>query len=526
MTVSQRNKLPTTQRAYTMRLGRARGTCTACRGRTCDCWREALWETHTAVNRGAKAFGDWLLTMRGGLCHTLADVANPTTDEDRRGRRILLALSWLSVEDERGAPNRNGLRVATGKDEADTRRKAVEAALRGILKDREVEEGEIESWLKDCGPSLEGSIREDAVWVNRSRAFDGAAQRWTSLTRTDAREAVAEFFGDTSEYLSLPIAPNGGYDGAAPVGSEHDVEFRKVAREWISFNFGKGEKNDNKDIANRLTGLGSLAFDEFAGKDGTDLAAAIAERVRAEVSGDLGTTLVSIRAAIGWKTGRRSRGRGAIEDTCKKKELTRDDLDKLAKKLREEAAQKEAAGRCLLSWVGELRKCLEAAIGFRYVTGRDLIDEYSTMLDHGARRVSVAHSWIKRAEQRRREFEQDARTLDALRKRAPDGVRWLDQFCADRSTATGASTGSGYRIRKRAVGGWPKVLSAWASCKTADERIAAAREVQADPETEKPGDIQLFEALAADEAVCVWRDRDENPDASILTDYVAGTTAK
>jgi hypothetical protein len=58
-------QLPTTQRAYTLRLRGINPTDTA--------WRDALWATHEAVNQGAKVFGDWLLTLRGGLCHTLAD---------------------------------------------------------------------------------------------------------------------------------------------------------------------------------------------------------------------------------------------------------------------------------------------------------------------------------------------------------------------------------------------------------------------------------------------------------------------
>ena len=46
-----------TQRAYTLRL---RGA-----GPQDQSWRDALWATHEAVNKGAKAFGDWLLTLRG-----------------------------------------------------------------------------------------------------------------------------------------------------------------------------------------------------------------------------------------------------------------------------------------------------------------------------------------------------------------------------------------------------------------------------------------------------------------------------
>ena len=74
-------KLPTTQRAYTLRL-------TGADPRD-NSWRDALWATHEAVNRGAKAFGDWLLTMRGGLRRS----PPATKDAERSQRRVIPALS-------------------------------------------------------------------------------------------------------------------------------------------------------------------------------------------------------------------------------------------------------------------------------------------------------------------------------------------------------------------------------------------------------------------------------------------------
>jgi len=91
--MSSEPNLPATQRAYTLRLS---GT-----NREDAAWRDRLWRTHDSVNQGAKIFGDWLLTLRGGLCHTLAD-GDPDSQKDRR---IILALSWLSVESAAGAPD-------------------------------------------------------------------------------------------------------------------------------------------------------------------------------------------------------------------------------------------------------------------------------------------------------------------------------------------------------------------------------------------------------------------------------------
>ena len=55
--------------------------------------------------------------------------------------------------------------------------------------------------------------------------------------------------------------------------------------------------------------------------------------------------------------------------------------------------------------------------------------------------------------------------------------------------------------------------------------MKAARGVEADPEMDKFGDIQLFEALADDEAKCVWL-RDGKPDSGPLKDYVRAKDAE
>jgi len=142
----KQDKPPVTQRAYTLRLRGADPNDKS--------WRDALWWTHEAVNKGAKAFGDWLLTLRGGLDHTLADTGvkggegksdRDPTAEERKARRILLALSWLSVESELGAPA--GLIIASGKDAAEDRNGKIVAALEEILTSRNVAKNEID----ECG---------------------------------------------------------------------------------------------------------------------------------------------------------------------------------------------------------------------------------------------------------------------------------------------------------------------------------------------------------------------------------------
>lgn len=523
-----------TQRAYTLRLDRAPGTCRSCGKEECACWREALWATHEAVNKGAKAFGDWLLTLRGGLCHTLAEQVpasggkppQPLTAEERRDRRILLALSWLSVEDERGAPTEFVVARASDRDRAEL----AQCALREILGRRGLGEPEIESWLQDCGASLGAAIRDDAAWVNRSAAFDGIKKGWPSLDRDGARAVLVGFFGDVAEYLGLPALDRAAQNDG-PVASDlgRDDKFGKVARDWVSFNFGTGKKTDKALIANNLHTLSRMRLRSFVGRSGKELADAIASKLGVHSCPELRKTLKCIHRAVGWITGRPSTGQRAVERACHLPHLRASDLAQLEESLRREAGrQSKSAQRCVPMWVGDFQRSLGTLIGMKYLDGRNLTDEFSVMLDHAGRRVSIAHSWIKRAEARRRGFEADAKKLEDLRRRAPQAVDWLDRFCEERSASSGAGVGGGYRIRKRAIQGWERVVQAWADpgCRTEEERVAAAREVQADPEIEKFGDIQLFEALASDEATCVWKSHTGEPDSSILSDYVAARTAE
>jgi hypothetical protein len=143
------------------------------------------------------------------------------------------------------------------------------------------------------------------------------------------------------------------------------------------------------------------------------------------------------------------------------------------------------------------------------------------MLDHAARRVSATHSWIKLNELRRQQFAVDAEKINRV---PPVARAWLHQYCDQRSAETGAA--DAYRIRRRAHQGWKQIVETWAAppCTTEEDRIAAARDIQGDPEI-RFGDIQLFEALAAEDAIPVWGGS-HAPDPEILLDYAAAVEAR
>jgi hypothetical protein len=185
------------ERTYTFRLTEAPGQPDAA-------WRRRLWLTHEAVNAGSRLFGDWLLTLRGGLCHSLAETTkgrgrarNHDDAKPIRRRRVLLALSWLSVESRHGAP----LEFAVASTPSHTPRTL--AALADILEKRGLAAPVIEQWLQDCRAALESPIRDDAVWINRSAAFDVLAAGQNQATaRADCRQVLWSLF--TDQYLVLP----------------------------------------------------------------------------------------------------------------------------------------------------------------------------------------------------------------------------------------------------------------------------------------------------------------------------------
>lgn len=531
--MSNETTLPTTQRAYTLRL---RGIDES------DCsWRDALWATHEAVNKGAKTFGDWLLTLRGGLGHKLADEpvkekadkTRPPTQAERRDRRILLALSWLSVEDAHGAPRDESLIVARGTDSADCRARKLGDALAGILQARGVVDSELGdpnkkpedqagTWLGDCMPSLSAAIREDAVWVNRSAAFDGFAIRTCGQVDRDyAARTVLGFLELKGPYFELPSLSDD--ESAANVGRGEEKPLVNEATGWLCDNWGAGVKNDKAQISQTLSRL-TVNLDAFVGQPGETLLRELCQRVGVDSAAvPVSGWLKALFGAIGWKGGRPSAGRMAIEAAMASTSLGEDEIKKLRDKFEKEAGDKRTESTITVPiWMPLERAHLEQLIGVRYRITKDHTFEFAVMLDHAARRVSIGHSWIKRAEAERSNFESERQRIESV----PTDVRvWLDEFFQDRSSATNAT--DSYAVRKRALGGksakaWKAVVEVWKKCDSEDERKKAVGQVQSDwDDDEKFGHSELFEKLAVDEARLVWA---TGPEA--LIDYVASRDAE
>jgi hypothetical protein len=532
-----------TQRAYTLRL--------AGLDPSDDSWREALWQTHEAVNIGAKVFGDWLLTFRGGLDHTLADKKfkgrggkneRVSSDEERRMRRIFLALSWLSVESRLGAPDK--FIVATGEEDEETRNKKVIKAFEEILKKRDLSKKEVEEWKEDCKISLNSAIRKDAVWVNRSKAFDEACSYLKgALNREDVWDFLGFFFLSPDTYL----APEKSVDEESTESEQVDErkDFVEKAGQWLSSRFGMGKGADFQRMAEVCKEIGLWADPARAGIGGKRAIEEITRRLSRKGFGPDLCNLSEILSLISGP-GYKSATRNLLKKLSEQGTIGRQDLDNLKTKAEKDAqkCEEKVGKKGHRKYADSILQEVEKNSGMTYLAdkngnnvfisdrekfgSKDLLGasrhrEFAVMLDHAARRVSSTHTWIKRAEANRRKYEEDANKMKFIPTKIKE---WLCEFCENRSAALGAS--EPYRIRRRAVEGWKEVVDAWSKegCNTTEDRIASARRLQG--ELENFGDIELFEALADEDARCVWHvdgDPQKAPSHQLLLDYVAAEEA-
>ncbi|HEX5431312.1 MAG TPA: type V CRISPR-associated protein Cas12b, partial [Bryobacteraceae bacterium] len=326
------------------------------------------------MNRGTKAFGDWLLTLRGGLCHTLADAEIPTkdkntsrspTDAERRDRRILLALSWLNVEDEQGAPAQCGVRVAIGRDAPKQRGEAVEAALRGILKKRGLSDHEIQPWLRDCGPSLRARIREDAAWINRSACFDNAvASMGPALTREEVWDFLEPFFDTREAYF-------GGLTNSQKEGDEPTMQDEKSkdlvqkASQWLSSRFGTAKGADFQSITIAYQRIAKWAAAADSGRAGTTTLDDLAAFLKVAPGSDSLKCVLHRISGPGYK----SATRNSLKKIATQSSVMQEDLRTLSERAEQDASacEKKTGRKGPRPWADAILKDVQDQCRFTYL---------------------------------------------------------------------------------------------------------------------------------------------------------------
>ncbi len=487
-------------------------------------WRDLLWRTHVTANRATQVWGDWLLTLRGGLPASLAD--------DHPERRVLIALSWLSVECPASLAPKKHI-VACGTDDASVRRSKVMSRFDQLLKRLNV--GDEKGWCDAAETTLTARIRDDAVWVDRSAAFAEAVSCMSStLGLTEIWDLLGRFLGTVESYFKLPKQSDDSLGSA----EDQTRELIKEAMGWLSNRFGKDGKG--ADFQALSQSYGRLA--DISQRINATSGSALIEGIAREFN--VIPTLEAVLSCFG-ASGHKSATRNKLKLLGIATAITSDQTKHLSSVAQSdcEKCRKSVGRKSRQAWASEIMTDVERRSGFTYQPSSSVKphrDQCSVVLDHAARRVKITNSWIKRAEVERQQFQADASKLEDTNHVPTVARQWLDDFRERQFEESGSL--DDYLIRKRAIDGWDKIVQAWTALgteSTRGQRIEAARDVQANlDDNEKFGDIQLFagygdensseprKCLADDDAFCVWHDADGQPTGDILKNYVAATVAE
>lgn len=508
-----------TQRAYTLKL---RGI-----DKKNNNWRDKLWLTHEAVNNGVKSFGDWLLTFRGGISHDLicnsVDSKN-LNDEEIRNQRILIALSWLSVESEKGAPAEFIINFDLDSKTGERKWKTVET-LQEILLSKNLSKEETQNWIDDCKTSISAEIREDAVWVNRNKAFANfQLENKIEISKEDIWDLLDIFFSNKKSYLKGITVSKDNNNSQVKTKAEEPKDLSQKARGWLSRRFGKGKSANFGEFIKVYEGIKNYIPKVNINVQGKEFIKNLAKELGILKKDSSGLEdIFELLRGPGYKSSTKKR----LENIFNKNELISNEiLEKLKKGLENDIEKcnnnKGKKGDRLYS--NYILKCVEEKCGINYFdqNGVARINEYSVILDHAARRVSIVHSWIKRAEATRTKFDDNIKKLDNVTQ---DAKQWLDNYCEIRGETNNSL--NEYLINERAISSWELVVNEWSNidCKTESDRLSAAKKLQNEIEGDKKfGDINLFSDLSTDEAKCVWFENG-NSNINILKNYVEGTNA-
>ncbi len=502
-------KFPTFSRAYTLHLDGV--------DKNDSTWSEGLWATHEAINKGAKVFCDWFLTLRGGLPASLASTDPNASREVLRVRRILLALSWLTVENGEGS---HGLAYQLPNEHDRFQ------ALTEILESYQVPQDEIEEWISDCEPSLSAKTRDDACWVNRHRLFRELPLHIAPDDIDDLlfnRNPQARFF-DKEAYFTLPKpSQNEENEAAETVPEEKPKKLAQKARGWLCDHYGEGKKADYASFTEIYSTIHDVLEAVEPPVESATLISLMVNHL--DVFSLESPDMKGIQKKLSGR-GYKSKSKNQLDRLQTRHMVDDETFTQLKKALQEDRAtsQSKIGSKGKKEYADYIEQAVRTACGIPYqpVQGKANRDFYTVMLDHAARRISQTHSWIKLNEQERFKSKLDMKAMTTVPLEAQ---RWLDKYCEDKSRTLGAL--EPYSIRNQAVSAWEHVLDEWSkpNIVTEEDRKEAGRELQNHPDIDKFGDINLFMDLAAEAARCVWQENGKIS-ATILKLYVKAKTAE
>jgi hypothetical protein len=558
-------KTNTTPRSYTLRLSPVSLKDADNNGKKKKELWERLFQTHHAVCEGARVFGELFLNLRGGLSPDLAQDDDP---ELRRGRRRVLTLGWLSVEDDRGAENHpyRIKKIDKGKSLSNPQ---AQQLLKDILQEKGVTcQNLIGEWWNDCQDALTARVRTDSVWINRAAAF---AAMQPPPSSEEARKILFRLCGEKFSTLRLPEQVTGeeAADDLDPEdnedtkpskileGTEEPADPSNKSRGVYGDLFGGDKDGKLKREADKNMFAKNLMKFLRSNQDEAVLTTAICDWRK--TFGPLDTTdpvkyPVEVISSSGAPTAVAKRYRKLLvhlriwpQSTAKNGENGRIPsnilkLDKThTRALIEyviEACEKQAPGTVRSDDESEIQDQATSTLRvFNPEWGQNLQETVARqtglasnnktateflrlMFALAARRMSQTHTWMKRSEVERNKVVLKARKAEnELRELgfSGDARKWLEAYEKSRSDETGAL--NDFRITPRAVSEFSEIVEKWKTCSTENERVEVIDEVQ--KKSEKFGDANLFHALAEEEfdnvnPDKVWHDAQQNATAEIL----------
>lgn len=513
-------------------------------------WKDHLWTTHRKVSEGTQFFGDFLLTLRGGLSGT----KNQLNQKQRR----LLALCWFSVESQRPETKKYVIpRKQPQESCADDVNKMVAALRKCLVVKGIIRREEIDSWVDDCKDALLARIRDDSVWVQRWKMFEDLAEK---PGPKEIEEILKRILG--KGFFSVGKSEEDEGEEFVAKLSEADEkkvgQARNAGRQLICDWFGKGKKSDSSKLKSAYDRLMVFAVSmrESPPRDAKELKDCIQEfrkqkkwkEVTPKFKGkgadkqlvsvpepelvcsgpgkavrtEWNRALLAVRAHDKFEPPDEDLSRKFLEPEIW------ETIEKSAKdKIKAISPKANSLGNST-DWSTPLLGRLKEAVGINEFADNSG-DKANTpyfylMLGTAAGLLSKTHSWVCRAEISRTDAKLRAENKESKFSAGGeyDGAsRWLEDYLDRRSRQTNA--GAAMRIRKEALGCWEEVIKRWKDLTSENERKQAVKEIQEWTE-EKFGDVNLFFDLAADDAKCVWQ-KNGKTDASILNDYVNWTEA-
>lgn len=440
--------------------------------------RAELYATHCAMNAGAAAALEWLLTVRGGMPATAVLSVNAAKSSGTPATAALkakpaatrkkkdaapAAIARLPIEDAMRMLLYCWFSAETGSPHLPLA--PTEQRLRAILAADGMDPALVERWCEIAAPVFAAPLREDAVWIDRRAQYD-TRKKYLALS-PEAIDDVLVRSGLMPPLLEMETARN--------------ASCIQAARGWLSRRLGSGTGADFPFFAALYDALshydGPYAADAVLAYLGYPDAAALQGDVRAKANGHRSRTLNRLQKIFAGANG---------ADFAK-------DFAKDAGKDARKAAGQSSKARA--GWSDRFADLVGLAISLPWNDGKDHLAEYGSILDLAARRLSATHTRCGANEVAR--IDRRAARATALAKIDPGVLALLERYRVERAADLSAPD---ITIDKRTIRGLKEVEEAWANCSDREARIAALDALQAQ---RRLGDAAFFRMLAADNAAIV-----------------------